>query len=344
MDAISGTAFPGFAGEVKSLGNTCMALIAPEAFNQAGNMEELLGLLGQAGIENGWAKREPSMYPVPKQKFQPAHWTYAVAHAALDAAGRFVNTELAERRNLILNNPVPGNHYPTVTTLVTAYQMVKAGEVARSHRHTSNALRLVLQSKPGMYTIVDGKKIPMVENDVLLTPNWSWHAHSNETNASAYWLDFLDVPLTHLLGPMFFEHHEDLIEKSDIIDAQSPCRFPFAETVERLNAASELSPGRREIQLGDPAMRTIALHVIRLEAGASFEVSPSTLSCVYAIMMGKGAVDFGAQKFAFARGDAIAAPSGTKQTWTATDQCTLLRVSDEPLMRFLDWLRPIPAQ
>jgi gentisate 1,2-dioxygenase len=321
-----------------------MAHVAPEDFNRAGNMEELLGLLGRAGIENGWAKREPSMYAIPKNKFAPAHWTYAVAHAALDAAGRFVNTELAERRNLILNNPIPGNHYPTVTTLVSAYQMVKAGEVARSHRHTSNALRLVLQSKPGMYTIVDGKKIPMVENDVLLTPNWSWHAHSNETNASAYWLDFLDVPLTHLLGPMFFEHHEDLIEKSDIVDAASPCRFPFEQTVARLAATPEKSPGVREIQLGDPAMRTIALHVLRLEAGATFEVAPSTLNCIYAVMVGSGEARFDDATFNWTRGDVVAAPSGRGYTFAAREQCYLLRVSDEPLMTFLDWLRPIPVK
>jgi gentisate 1,2-dioxygenase len=320
-----------------------MPHVAPEDFNRAGNMEELLGLLGRAGIENGWAKREPSMYAVPKKKFAPAHWTYDVAHAALDAAGRFVNTELAERRNLILNNPVSGNHYPTVTTLVSAYQMVKAGEIARSHRHTSNALRLVLQSKPGMYTIVDGKKIPMVENDVLLTPNWSWHAHSNETNASAYWLDFLDVPLTHLLGPMFFEHHEDMIEKSDIVDAASPARFSFETTVARLDAAPEKSKGVREIQLGDPAMRTIALHVLRLEPGASFRVEPSTLNCVYAIMRGTGEAKFDEAAFQWKRGDVIAAPSGEGYTFSAREPVYLLRVSDEPLMKFLDWLRPIPA-
>ena len=78
-----------------------MAAVTPEEFNRAGNMEELLGLLGRAGIENGWAKKEPSMYPTPKQRFVPAHWTYAQARAALEAAGRFVNTELAERRNQI---------------------------------------------------------------------------------------------------------------------------------------------------------------------------------------------------------------------------------------------------
>ena len=318
-----------------------MATVTPEEFQRSGNMDELLSLLAKAGIENGWAKREPSMYAQPKRNFIPAQWTYPVAKAALDAAGRFVNTELAERRNLILNNPVAGNFYPTVTTLVSAFQMVKAGEVARSHRHTANALRFVLDAKPGMYTIVDGKKIPMEPNDVLLTPNWSWHGHSNESPANGLWIDFLDVPLTHLLGPMFFEHHEEKVEHSDIVAPDSPARFPFTTTVARLAEAQDVSPGRREIELGNPALRTIALPVNRLEAGASFEVSPTTLNCIYAIMQGTGEAKIDDKTFHFARGDVIAAPSSTRQVWTAKEQCYLLRVSDEPLLKFLDWLRPV---
>ncbi len=320
-----------------------MANVSPEDFNRAASMEELLGLLGRAGVENGWAKKEPSMYPTPKQRFVPAHWRFAQTRAALEAAGRFVNIDLAERRNIILNNPVEGNTYPTVTTLVTAYQMVKAGEVARSHRHTSNALRLVLEGGAEMFTIVDGVKLPMVANDVLLTPNWCWHAHANETPRNAYWIDFLDVPLTHLLGPMFFEHHAEKIEPSSGIDAASPARFAFAQTVARLAAAPEITPGFRRIELGDPAMKTIAIHVTRLDTGASFSEAPSTLSRVFSLMQGEaeGAIDD--KHFEPVRGDVVAAPSGCAATWTAKNQCYLLRVSDEPLLKYLNWLRPISA-
>jgi gentisate 1,2-dioxygenase len=120
--------------------------VTAQAFNAAASMQELYELLAACGIQNGWNKPEPSLWPLPKKDFPPAHWSWDIGRAALDAAGRFVNTELAERRNLILANPVPGNTYPTVRTLVAAYQMVKAGEVARSHRHTANALRLVLDT------------------------------------------------------------------------------------------------------------------------------------------------------------------------------------------------------
>jgi gentisate 1,2-dioxygenase len=192
-----------------------------------------------------------------------------------------------------------------------------------------------------MYTIVDGKKIPMEPNDVLLTPNWSWHGHSNESSANGLWIDFLDVPLTHLLGPMFFEHHEEKVEHSDIVAPESPARFPFTKTVARLAEAPEVSPGLREIQLGDPALRTIALHVNRLDAGASFEVAPTTLNCIYAIMQGTGEARIDDKTFTFARGDVIAVPSSSKHRWTAKEECYLLRVSDEPLLKFLDWLRPV---
>ena len=187
----------------------------------------LAAMMAQAGVVNGWNKAEPSLWPLPKKHFLPAHWSYANARAVLDAAGAVVSTEFAERRNVILANTVPGNSYSTVRTLVSACQMVKQGETARSHRHTANALQLVLDAEPGMFTIVEGKRIPMMPGDVLLTPNWHWHGHSNESPANAYWLDFLDVPLVHFLGPMLFEHHPDGMERHAPVDAASPMRFSW---------------------------------------------------------------------------------------------------------------------
>jgi len=93
--------------------------------------------------------------------------------------------------------------------LVAAYQMIMPGEWARVHRHTPNALRLILDAEPGTYTEVDGVNIAMEPGDVLLTPNWSTHGHGNDSKACAYWLDFLDAPLVQLLEPMFFEHFEE---------------------------------------------------------------------------------------------------------------------------------------
>ena len=315
--------------------------VTPAQFDAAANMQELYDLLSQCGIENGWNKPEPSLWPLPRKDFLPAHWSYGIGKAALNAAGRFVNTELAERRNLILANPVAGNKYPTVKTLVAAYQMVKSGEKARSHRHTANALRLVLDTGDNAFTIVGGKKIPMLAGDVLLTPNWSWHGHSNESAEDAYWMDFLDVPMVHMLGPMFFEHHPDEHELSDEIIVESPFRFPFSQSVERLDMAAEIASGVRRIQLGAPALDTIALHVTRIEAGATYVVESSTVSFIWAGMEGAGSALIDGDVFAFARGDALAAPRGSTQAWTAHETVYLLSVSDEPVLKALNWLRPI---
>ena len=190
-----------------------MKVPSREELAQSGTLEDLYGKLGQIGIAPGWAKKVASLWPEPKKNFAPAHWKYEQARGALDAAGRLINTELAERRNLILYNPVSDASYGTVRTMVAAYQMIMPGEWARSHRHTPNALRLILDSDAGVYTEVDGVKIAMEPGDVLLTPNWSSHGHGNDSRACAYWLDFLDVPLVQLLEPMFFEPNED--EKAD---------------------------------------------------------------------------------------------------------------------------------
>ena len=55
----------------------------------------------------------------------PCRWSWRDGRAALDAAGRLVDTEFAERRNLILFNPVEGNTYATVRTMIAAYQALR---------------------------------------------------------------------------------------------------------------------------------------------------------------------------------------------------------------------------
>ena len=163
------------------------------------------GELGRLSFSAGWARPEPSMWTAPRPKFKPAVWRFAAARTALERAGEFVPIEQAERRNLIMVNPIAGNLYATSRNLVSAYQMVKAGEKARSHRHTAAALRLVVDAKPGTYTVVDGARIDMAPGDVVLTPSWCWHGHANETDATSYWIDFLDVPFVQHSEAMFFE-------------------------------------------------------------------------------------------------------------------------------------------
>jgi gentisate 1,2-dioxygenase len=155
----------------------------------------------------GWLPRKkPILWPQPNPEFAPAHWDYEAARALLDTAGPLIDLSLAERRNLVLRNPAPGTNFETARTLVCAYQMILPGEIAPSHRHSSHALRVIIDGE-GSYSIVDGQKIPMETGDVVLTPGWSWHGHGHDGDCPAYWFDGLDIPLTQLLEPMFYEEH-----------------------------------------------------------------------------------------------------------------------------------------
>lgn len=302
-------------------------------------MEALYALLNAAGIGAGWNKPTPSLYPAPRREFMPAHWSYGIAKAALDAAGRYVSTELAERRNLILANPTEGNSYATARTLVAAYQMVKGGEAARSHRHTPNALRLAVDSSAQVYTIVQGQKIPMEPGDVLLTPNWLWHGHSNESARDAYWIDFLDAPLVQFLDPMFFEHHADVVEKTDVCNPDSPMRFSYRETGQRVRAQAETTPGVRWLDLEQTALSTIGLRLRHFERNARASDTRTTANRIYAVIEGRGSVRSDARAFDWARGDVFVLPGWSPAEWSVTDEACLLLVTDEPMLSTLGWLR-----
>ena len=305
----------------------------------AKELSDVYSVLSDVGMGPGWNKPEPSLWPAPRKTFVPAHWSYTVAKAALDAAGPLISTELAERRNLILANPIPGNTYGTAKTLVAAYQMVRPHETARSHRHTPNALRLVVDAEPKTYTVVQGQKIPMLPGDVLLTPNWLWHGHANDSDHNAYWIDFLDAPLVQMLEPMFLEHFPDGIEKTGDVDAASAMRFPFAQTQVMLDAAPSAADGTLEVQLGNPALDTIALFVRRLKKGERSAPLQSTANNIYAVIDGEGVSNIDGQPFAWKRGDVFVAPLWRSHVHEASSDAHLLRVTDEPVMRAFRWLR-----
>ncbi len=314
---------------------------SPPDLARAASLSELYALLKPMHAGPGWNKPTPSLWDEPRKTFVPAHWRYDQAKAALDAAGRLINTELAERRNLILFNPVPGNDYATTRTLLAAYQMILPSERARSHRHTPNALRLVVDAEPGAYTVVNGAKIPMGPGDVLLTPNWHWHGHGNESSAPAYWIDFLDTPLIHALEPMFFEPHPDVYEPFTETATRSPMRFAWADTLDRLDNAPRDPAGPRgtEIALGEPAMKTIGLSMMRLDPRISTATHRTTANNIYAVAQGAGETTIDGQIFAWSRGDVVACPAWRPHSHRASEDSILLRASDEPLLRPLDLLR-----
>ncbi len=282
--------------------------------------------LGRLRFSPGWARPEPSMWPAPRPKFKPAVWRFAAARAALDQAGEFVPVEQAERRNLIMVNPIEGNLYATTRNLVAAYQCVKGGETARTHRHTPAALRLVLEAKPGTYTVVNGARVDMLPGDVVLTPSWSWHGHVNETDQASFWIDFLDIPFVQLSEAMFFEQYPagglEPIRES----GATPFRIPFAQALGQGRDAKLV-----EIALG--IMPTIALHLMRQPAGGRVDAAKSTANNIYAVISGSARFSAeGGLTETLGPGDVIAVPCWHEHAVEAVEDTSILRVSDEPLL------------
>ncbi len=42
--------------------------------------------------------------------------------------------------------------------------------------------------------------------DFIVTPNWTWHCHENDSRKHVTWIDILDVPLVGSLDAVFGEY------------------------------------------------------------------------------------------------------------------------------------------
>jgi gentisate 1,2-dioxygenase len=305
------------------------------------SLDDLEAQVGQLNLTPGWVKRPvPILRREPHSAFVPAHWKYAEAKAAMDAAGRLIGTDLAERRNFVMRNPIPGNDYATLRTLVSAYQTILPGETARSHRHAPHAFRVILDAH-GAFSIVDGEKTPMETGDIVLTPGWCWHGHGHDGDRQAYWFDGLDVPLTHLLEPMFFEEHPAGFEPVEKVASESPYRFPWANTQRALDRAEPDPEGHygTRIQLDAPTMPTMGLSMQRLEAGARTRPFRSSANTIYVAMQGSGTSSIGGVDIDWSFGDTFVAPCWHRIEHRAGADSVLFAMTDEPLMRFARYFR-----
>src|SRR5206468_10058602 len=133
-------------------------------------------------------------------------WKWKDVYESLMRAGEVVGMDQAERRTIRLLNPALKERQATTHTIQLSFQYVKAGEHARPHRHTAAALRFILKGN-GAYTTVNGQKCVMEEGDLILTPQLTWHDHTNDSGKPIIWLDGLDIPLVQSLQQLLFEPH-----------------------------------------------------------------------------------------------------------------------------------------
>src|SRR3954467_5283351 len=103
----------------------------------------------------------------PQSQAVPYVWHWQNLRPQAMRAAELVGTAQAERRVLRLTNPnLPGI---ASNTLVANIQIVMPGEIARAHRHSGAALRLIIEGKGG-YTVVNGERVPMSPGDLVRRP------------------------------------------------------------------------------------------------------------------------------------------------------------------------------
>jgi gentisate 1,2-dioxygenase len=239
-----------------------------------------------------------------------------------------------------MRNPAPHAVFETSRTLVCAYQTILPGEHARSHRHSSHALRVIIDAK-GSYSTVNGEKTPMETGDVVLTPGWCWHGHGHDGDEPAYWFDGLDVPLTHLLEPMFFQEHPQEHEPVLRVAETSPFRFTRADIARKLDAARADNEGFHgpRITLAAPDMPPMGLTVERLASGQKTKRYRTTANTIFHVMEGAGESTIGDQRFVWKRGDTLVAPGWHAISHRVNSDAQLFAMSDEPLLRFANYYR-----
>lgn len=311
--------------------------MSKKTYPAAKNIDELNPTFEALNMRAGWNKKEPSLWKEPKVNYYPMHWSWDVAKEGLIVAAPLISTELTERRHVFLVNPIENNHYDTLRTLVCAYQMICPKETARSHRHSPNALRFVLSAGKDVFTVVDGERLDMHDNDIVLTPGNMWHGHANEGDSDAFWIDFLDVPLVHLLEPMFFEHWPQGYQIPECANVSQEYIFKWKDVEQALKLDLQSTPEKtwaRKI-LNAPSLPTMQLSMTMFQPQGKTDLCRSTENQIVAVVEGEGFTDVGGERFQWKRGDVIAIPCWQPFKHQTPKGATLLTVSDAKMQMHL---------
>jgi gentisate 1,2-dioxygenase len=146
-----------------------------------------------------------------------------------------------QRRVAVPINATYGNAISN--TIYVGVQTVSPGETAPSHRHGANALRFTIDGTEDMKTVVAGEEFPMLDNDLVTTPQWEWHDHVNDSDETAAWLDVLDLPLVldSMNARNVFENHE--LDRQPVTKTQGYWDSQYGRTRPAEDAKSTDIPG-----------------------------------------------------------------------------------------------------
>jgi gentisate 1,2-dioxygenase len=303
---------------------------------------------------------------VPTRQTRATHWPYASLKPLLLKAGELTPIEKAERRVLVLANPGHGlEKMQASAAMYLGMQLLLPGEWAPSHRHTPNAVRMIVEGE-GAYTTVDGEKCPMSRGDLILTPTGLWHEHGHDGTEPVVWLDVLDLPLVYYMEASYHingERQQVQPGRGDRawtraglvptpvfqrIDKRYPMlRYPWDDTRAALLALADDQPGQECVQVtyvnpetGEDAENILGFYALMLKPGQTLRLPARSPAQVFHQIEGRAevSVDGAGQTFTLVEADTCCAPGYTAVTLRnlSADQPAFLFMADEsPLHRKL---------
>ena len=330
----------------------------------AGDSVEILNRdMAKKNLGGHWQLGFENYAPYPETTVQPWLWKWTDVYASLMRAGDVVSMEEAERRTVRLLNPALRDRQATTHTIHFSFQYVKPGEHARAHRHTAAALRFILKGS-GAYTTVNGQKCVMEEGDLILTPQLTWHDHTNDSGKPIIWLDGLDIPLVQSLQQLLFEPYPEdaqpIQKTSEQVGASQAggnsategFHYKWSETGRRLRAltATDRFDGYlleyRNPVTAASTMSTIQCALSLLRPGQETEAHQHTSTVIYHAFRGRGSSFVGKERFDWEAGDSFVVPLWYphRHVNRATSEETILfSMSDAPVLKSLGLYREEPV-
>jgi gentisate 1,2-dioxygenase len=299
-------------------------------------------------------------------------WPWKTTEAKLIEACDVLPESMGARRSLLMLNPGITGKRGTTNNLLMGIQLVKPGEVAWAHRHSIAALRFAIEGSQDLYSVVDGERLALEPNDLVLTPSWTWHDHHNESDKRGLWIDVLDVPFLVGLGQVGFEPygHPEQVRQPDsqYISRRAgivrpaweqrplrnyPLRYPWSEVGQELERLQEAqgSPFDDIIleyvnpMTGGSALPTMRCCVQSLRPGFEGRAHRRSSSTVYFVIEGEGTTVVDGKELRWGPRDVVAVPNAcTRQhvNRSAGERAVLFSVSDAPLLEAVGQYREDP--
>ncbi|NMG73460.1 cupin domain-containing protein [Aromatoleum diolicum] len=293
----------------------------------------------------------------PAQRTRPIHWSYEGLRPLLIQAGELTPIEKAERRVLVLANPGHGlEKMQASSSIYLGMQLLLPGEWAPAHKHTPNAVRMIVEGE-GAYTTVDGEKCPMSRGDLILTPTGLWHEHGHDGTQPVVWLDVLDLPLVYYMEASYVtegkaqtviaEATERAYQRGGVVpspifaraDKRFPMlRYPWADVRAALLALAAAQPGIEAVQVayvnpenGADCQAILGFSALMLRPGETLRLPARSPAMVFHQIEGGSEISVDDSVFTLAEADTCCAPGYTPVTLKnrSADKPAFVFIADE---------------